>query len=334
MSVNRWMTEPVIHQLFRSIAVMPPNWLGDVVMAQPAMRAIALAYPDAEIVMQGRPWLADLLPFLNLPQARYQDESLACDAVFVFRNSFHSAWQAWRSGSQHRYGFRHEWRGWLLNHAFTPNLDMQTEHHREYFLDLVEQAGITVGEREVSMLAEAQEIESGKSLLQQHGLDAEKTVCIAPGAQFGGAKRYPSESYATVIQGLVYQGWQPLILGTEAEREIGEVCLNGIDTVSWNAAGETRLREALQMIAASRLMLCNDSGLMHVAAGLGRPTVGVFGATSPGRTAPSGQHIRLLYEPAECSPCLARECSVEGQPCMQNVTPEMVLKACLELLQT
>jgi len=318
------------------IAIMPPNWLGDVAMAQPALYACAQANPDAEIRMYGRPWLKDLLPFLNLgEQASYHEKfDESADMVMVFPNSFRSAWQAFRSRTPIRVGFQKEARGFLLSHVYKPHVDVMTQHHRGYFLDLVEQTGIPVAQREVELVAHSQDVQAGIALMQQHGLDENRVICIAPGAHFGGAKRYPSESYAAVIQWLAQEGWQALMLGTANERGVAEDCLKHLpsDINHWNAAGETSMREALQLVSACRLMLCNDSGLMHIAAGMNKPTVGVFGATLPDRTSPSGKYVNVLYEPAVCSPCLQRECTTLGQPCMGNILPEMVLACCLDLL--
>ncbi|MDQ6967832.1 MAG: lipopolysaccharide heptosyltransferase II [Mariprofundaceae bacterium] len=311
------------------ISIFPPNWLGDVIMAQPAMRAIIQHHSDSTIHVVGRPWLEDLLPFLNLGKTTYQTELAAHQKSFLFRNSFHAAWQAFRSGAQERHGFKHECRSLLLTHAYRPKLNMQHEHHRDYFLDLVEQAHIPVEQRHVLLLASKTDVEAGITLLQEHGIDPKRAICVAPGAQFGGAKRYPSQSYAYILKWLSEAGWQPVILGTQAERDIGKQCLQKTTGKSWNASGTTSLRQALQLVASSRLTLCNDSGLMHVSAGLGRPTVGIFGATDPSRTAPSGDHVSLLYQPAPCSPCLKRECSVSGHPCMVNILPEIVRDACL-----
>ncbi len=317
------------------IILMPPNWLGDVVMAQPALSACARANPEAEIIIHGRPWLKDLIPFLNLGDHVHYQAALeeAADAIVVFPNSIRSAWQAFRSGTPQRAGFKKEARGILLTHAYRPNVDVMTEHHRDYFIDLVEQMGLSVEQREVEMNCPKQELAAGRELMHQHGLDADRVICVAPGAHFGGAKRYPSESYAYILDWLAEAGWQPLILGTANEREIGDHCLTRLgEAPCWNAAGETSMQQALQLVSACRLMLCNDSGMMHVAAGMGRPTIGIFGATLPDRTAPSGPHTKVFYEPATCSPCLQRECSTPGHPCMGNVLPEMVRNSCLEML--
>jgi len=317
----------------QSISIFPPNWLGDVVMAQPAMRAIVQQHPESDIHVFGRPWLNDLLPFLNLKQTTYQAELAATQKCFLLRNSFHSAWQAFRSGSKERHGFKHECRSLLLTHAYRPNLNMQHEHHRDYFLDLVEQAGIPTEQRHVSLISKQADLDAGIALLQERHIDPERAICIAPGAQFGGAKRYPSQAYAYILKWLSEAGWQPVILGTQAERNIGDQCLVKVSGNSWNASGTTTLRQALQLVACSQLTLCNDSGLMHVSAGLGKPTVGIFGATDPSRTAPSGEHVSLLYRPAPCSPCFKRECHVSGHPCMVNILPEIVRDACLAQLK-
>jgi heptosyltransferase-2 len=316
----------------RHLAILAPNWLGDVVMAQPAMHALYEAYPDARISLTGRAWLADLLPFLNLGSATYSaNPPENADMAVLLRNSFSAAREARRAGIAMRIGFRGQWRRLLLTHPFRPHLDMATEHHRLYFLDLIEQMGIVPAKREVSMLAPQAEREAGAALMRAHDIDSTRAICVAPGAQFGGAKRYPHIAYAEVLAGLSDAGWQPIILGTPEERAIAEATTSGIRGASWNATGQTSLRQALQVVAAARLMLCNDSGLMHVAAGLGIPTVGLFGATDPERTAPSGP-VTILYNPAGCSPCLQRECTVAGHPCMANLKPAAVLAACLERL--
>jgi heptosyltransferase-2 len=316
----------------KSIGMLPPNWLGDVVMAQPAIHAISNHFPDQPISLFGQPWLEDLIPFLNLNHASYEPKLKKHNHIFLFRNSFHAAWQAYRSGSTKRYGFKHECRSPLLTHAYQPTLNMKYEHHRDYFLDLVAQAGIPITERDVKLSIHNDDLQQGYSLLKTHNINPERAICIAPGAQFGGAKRYPQQSYAYVLKWLSEQGWQPVILGTPSERNIGDECLQYVKATAWNAAGKTSLKQALQLIASSKLTLCNDSGLMHVSAGLGKPTVGIFGATEPSRTAPSGTDVSLLYKPAICSPCLKRECNTSGQPCMGNILPEYVLQACLDKL--
>ncbi len=315
--------------------VVAPNWLGDVIMAQPAMAALCRHLRPHEASLTGQPWLAELLPFMGLAGARFRPHiPRDVDLAIVFPNSFRAAWRVWCAGIPARKGFAGQWRSPLLTTCLRPNVDMNTGHHRHYYLDLAEQLGADISEPEVRLSVPAVEVSAGKDIIRAHGIDVGRAICIAPGAQFGGAKRYPAESYARILARLTAYGWQPILLGSHEERSICAACVHDLRSETyWNAAGETSLREALQIIAASRLLLCNDSGLMHVAAGMGRPVVAIFGATDPARTAPSGPRARWLYQPAACSPCLRRECSVAGQPCMANVRPEMVIEACEEALQ-
>jgi heptosyltransferase-2 len=93
-----------------------------------------------------------------------------------------------------------------------------------------------------------------------------------------------------------------------------------------NLAGETTLREFIDLAAACRLFLTNDSGAMHVSSALGIPTVAVFGATDDTTTGPTGDLARVVREHAECSPCLLRECPIDHR-CMTRVTAARVVEA-------
>jgi len=318
------------------LLLMPPNWIGDAVMAQPAMHAICAHYSchlgTEQVSVCGRPWLKDLLPYMDLPGAVFRQQIPKADAAFLFPNSFRAALQCRQAGIPQLIGYRGQWRGWLLSRALPHRIKLQSEHHRGFYLDIANQLDIAVAQTEVSMSKPVQAEAAGHAAMQVHGLDPQRVICIAPGAQFGAAKCYPAEGYRHVVHQLAQSGWQPVILGMAEDHNVGQIILGDITTPHWNAAGSTSLAEALQLITACRLMLCNDSGLMHVAAGLGIPTVTPFGATDPERTSPSGPHVRILYNPAACSPCLQRECSVRGHPCMANIKPAMLLDACTTMM--
>ena len=323
--------KPVSHLL-----LMPPNWIGDAVMAQPAMRAICLHYArhcdDLQISVCGRPWLNELLPYLNLPGAEFRPQIPKADTAFLFPNSFRSALQCRQAGVRQLIGYRGQWRKLLLSRALPHRISLKNEHHRRFYLDIANQMDIPAEQADVCLSKPAGAEAAGHAAMQAQGLDSNRVICIAPGAQFGAAKCYPAEAYHAVVSQLAAAGWQPVILGMPEDQQVGQQILADITTPHWNAAGATSLAEALQLISACRLMLCNDSGLMHVAAGLGIPTVTPFGATDPARTSPSGPHVKILYQPADCSPCLQRECSVKGHPCMANITPTMLFDACTAML--
>jgi len=316
----------------KHLVIHPPNWLGDVIMAQPVMRAFVDNMRPQRLSLVGRSWLKDLAPWLNLGEVETRvSMPTDADVAVLLPNSIRVAWEAWCAGIPCRIGFRGQWRYFLLTDAPKPRNDMMKEHHRNYFLDLAEQCGVACHGRQVALSIPRMAIPHGEALLKHHGLDPARTIAIAPGAQFGGAKRYPAKCYQQVATDLAAAGWQVVTIGTPAEREIGG-CVVGTIPRSWNSAGTTTLTQALNIMAASRLLLCNDSGTMHVAAGIGKPVVALFGATDPVRTAPDGPKVHVMYHPAACSPCLQRECSVAGHPCMMAIAPAEVTAACQRFL--
>lgn len=317
----------------QSLHIKAPNWIGDVVMAQPAMSALVRAFPDVRFSISGRPWLKELLPFLGLGSLPFSTH-IPKDAqtILLFPNSFRSAWDAFRARIPIRIGFATQGRGPLLTHAIRPSLNPLRDHHRLYYLDLIKQLGVEIEETEVKLTAPTEAGQRGEAMLKAHGLHVDKTIAVAPGASYGGAKRYPTSSFASVLSELGRKGWHIVVLGTAQEREHANACLVDVSTPSWNACGELPLSDALACLSVCRLLISNDSGLMHVAAGLGIPVTAMFGATDPHRTSPSGVNVKILYHPAPCSPCLKRECSVPGQPCMNNILPEEVVEACLAFL--
>ncbi|MDQ6978940.1 MAG: glycosyltransferase family 9 protein, partial [Mariprofundaceae bacterium] len=261
------MTEEVQHCRL----ILPPNWLGDVIMAQPAMRAIARHDPSACLYVSGRSWLRDLLPFLDLGTAQYSDDcrQAKADEVYILRNSFSAAWQAFRARIPQRHGFAHDGRGILLRPAYQPHFDMAHDHHRRYFLNLVRQAGIPADDDEaVALCVNDEQRQAARDLASAQGLNPQRLICVAPGAQFGGAKRYPDEAYRYILQQLSQDGWHIVVLGMNEESAIGDSCLVDCSAPSWNGCGHTNLTQALQLLSICRLLLCNDSGLMHVAAGM------------------------------------------------------------------
>ncbi|TLS73943.1 lipopolysaccharide heptosyltransferase II [Mariprofundus erugo] len=324
--------KPVHHLL-----LMPPNWIGDVIMAQPAMFAVASHYralnPALQITVCGRPWLKDLLPWLNLAGARYAEQLPKADTAFLFPNSLRSAWQCRKAGIRSIIGYSGQWRSLLLSRALPQRISQKHQHHRDFFLDIATQSGMAIEQRYVHLSTPADAVEEGINMIRAHGLNPEKSFMLAPGAQFGAAKCYPEAGFAEACRHLASHGFQPVVLGMKEDHATGERILADLDVATWNAAGATTLSQAIALIGASRFMLCNDSGLMHIAAGLDIPTVAPFGATDPERTAPSGKHVKIIYQPAPCSPCLQRECTVTGHPCMSNITPRMLSDACLALLK-
>jgi heptosyltransferase-2 len=176
---------------------------------------------------------------------------------------------------------------------------------------------------------------AGKNRLAELGLAA-PVIGVSPGAAYGGAKRWLPERFAAAALRIAAEmGGSVAVFGSAGERATADVVANLVAAAGVtvrNLAGETTLRQFIDLAAACRVVLTNDSGSMHIASALGVPTVAVFGATDHETTGPSGPLSRVVREPVECSPCLLRECPIDHR-CMTRVSAERVAAEALNLLK-
>ncbi len=150
-------------------------------------------------------------------------------------------------------------------------------------------------------------------------------VALCPGAEYGPAKRWPAEYFAEVASKLKARGHTPVVLGAQSDVPTGLTIEQLSNGAAINLAGKTSLDDAINLIAGSRAVITNDSGLMHIAAALGTPQLALFGSSSPEHTPPLSDAARVIYLKTACSPCFARECPLGHFKCMREMTPEMVL---------
>jgi heptosyltransferase-2 len=156
-------------------------------------------------------------------------------------------------------------------------------------------------------------------------------IGVNPGAFYGSAKRWPQERFAAAAEMVARRlGARVAILGSEAERPIGEAISGQLRVPARVLCGETSLAELVGVLTRLRLLLTNDSGPMHLAAALGVPTVAVFGSTDWRETAPVGALGRVVREEVACAPCLLRECPIDHR-CMTRVAADRVAQVALEL---
>ena len=341
------------------VLVRATNWLGDAVMSLPAIRAIRGIFPHAHLAVLARPWIADLyaretsidrvIPYPDVKGLRARREFAArlraerFDGAILLQNAFDAALIVWLAGIPERIGYARDGRGMLLTQAIAvPEPGDIPRHQRFYYLELLRRAGMM--ERfpncdaiRLDGLAAARE--AGLARLGELGIHA-PVVGISPGAAYGNAKRWLPERFAESAE-LLHEAGHPsarstfLIFGSASERPLcGTVAglLSQAGVAVRNLAGETSLREFIDLAAACRLFLTNDSGAMHVASALAVPTVTVFGATDDTTTGPTGPLARIVREHAECSPCLLRECPIDHR-CMTRVSSRRVALVAEQLLE-
>ena len=327
-------------------------------MSLPALHALRGAFPQAHIAILAKSSVADLYrrepfcdetivyPSVGGLEGLQVKATLAAqlrarrfDVALLLQNAFEAAAFAWSARIPLRIGFNRDGRRFLLTSAVpVPGRNEIPEHQRFYYLELLKRSGLVHDyspDVNCRLSSAAMAAEQGRALFKQQGLSGH-VVGVSPGAAYGGAKRWLPERFAEAAASVSKNlGASVVVFGSTAEREIAEQVKQGIANYgvrSVNFAGQTTLRELIDMAAACDIHLTNDSGPMHISSALGVPTVTVFGATDDRVTGPTGSNSRVVRHPVECSPCLLRECPIDHR-CMTRVSSDTVAETALELLQ-
>jgi len=316
------------------LLVFAPNWLGDAVMALPALSELRAHLPEAAIDVAARASVAPLftmVPTVNgvvaldrgpdrLRQGQYE-------AALLLTNSFNTARVAWRAGIPERWGYRRDFRTLLLTKSLTPPTRV---HQTEYYRHLVRALGFG-GDSPVEPRIELTEShrEAGAALLHEQGYTGRvPLIAVAPGAAFGGAKRWPASSFAALIDGLMNDGLRSVLIGAPADRTAAtEVVMAAQSSPApLNLVGQTDLPTLAGVLAKCHSLVTNDSGAMHFAAALGLPVIAMFGPTREQETHPSGRNHAVLTHDVWCRPCMLKECPLTHR-CMTGITVRDVLAA-------
>jgi heptosyltransferase-2 len=343
---------------FSKILIRATNWVGDAVMSLPAIRAVHCRFPQAEIAVLARPWVADLyaretavhrvIPYDAQPGFRGLGRKLQVaralradkfECAILLQNAFEAAAIAWLAGIPQRIGYNRDGRGALLTVSIpVPQPGEVPRHERFYYLEMLRRAGLIAGPLEssdVRLEGSAAAAHSGEQRFAQRDI-APPVIGVSPGAAYGAAKRWPAERFVeAAIEVARSRHGSVALFGSAGERELCETVARGIrggGIMARNMAGETTLGEFIDLAAVCCVFLTNDSGAMHIASALGVPTVAVFGATDDSTTGPTGALARVVREQVECSPCLLRECPIDHR-CMTRVSPARVVDAALGLLR-
>jgi heptosyltransferase II len=329
----------------KRLVIVAPNWLGDAVMALPAIADVRRAWPDAHVAIAARPSVAPIfglvaaVPGVNevfvLDRAPGMDAALKArsfDAALLLTNSFHTAWIARRAGIQERWGYRADWRAPLLTRAFSRPAGV---HQAEYYQQLVRGLGCMNGPQRPVITVGAETRRAGAERLKAAGWDGQAPlVAMAPGAAYGGAKRWPAESFAGVAGELARRDSAAVVLiGTAADAAAGaavESVEHDARGTILNLIGQTDLPALAGVLAHCRGLVTNDSGAMHLAAALGVAVTAMFGPTRERETRPLGPEglaaPAVLTHDVWCRPCMLRECPLVHR-CMRGITVNAVLAA-------
>lgn len=336
------------------ILIRAVNWLGDAVMATPALAAIRQTWPKAELVVLANPLVSQLLahhPWIDRVlifdragehagikgrlrlAAQLRQERF--DLALILPNSFDSALIPWLAGIPVRLGKASDGRSLLLTGCYREKSATIPQHELLYYLDLLGHFGINGTVREPLLFTTPDEDRSAEKLLSQSGIQPGQTILgINAGATFGSAKRWYPERFAQA-GAILAERWQAKIVLFGGPDEVGIVAEieQGLAGNCLNLAGKTTVRELIALLKRCNFMITNDSGPMHIASAFGVPLVAIFGPTDHSGTAPCSNKANIVRTQTPCAPCKLRECPTD-HACMNGVTVEHVVQAAVQLEST
>jgi heptosyltransferase-2 len=316
------------------IAVRLPNWLGDTVMAVPAIRSLRETFSEAQMLLAG-PWvellagqgLGDVLvayPRAWSARLRAADtvRSFAGDTVVLFANSFEAAATAMYWGGRRRIGFAGDGRRWLLTDA--PRLPEPRLHQVDEYLRLVGLLGAATPAREPRLTPPepyADRRQRARDLLLQSGApEGKPMVGVHLGAAYGPAKVWVSERVVEFCRLGPALGVVPVLLGAPSDAPAVADVLEHTPVVSLVGRDSPDLLPSV--LAEMAVLVSGDTGVAHLAAALGTPVVTLFGPTDPALSAPLGR-VAVVRHAVPCAPCFYRACPID-HPCMRGISAAAV----------
>jgi heptosyltransferase-2 len=317
------------------LVIVAPNWLGDAVMALPAVADVRNGTPGVSLAVAARAPVAPIFSLargvddvITLP-ARGSMPLSGYDTAILLPNSFHSAMQVARAGVRERWGYRTDWRGMLLTRA----IDRPSGVHQiDSYQRLVAALGFANGTSTPRLEVPADAREAAGALLGRAGWDGRTPlVAIAPGAAYGSAKRWPAPAFADLVAGLAEDGVTAVMVGAAADRATAADVtreLRGRAAVI-DVVGQTDIPTFAGVLANCRAIAANDSGALHLGAALGVKTLAVFGPTDERLSAPRGTTV--VSHHTWCRPCGLRECPLD-HACMLGIPAAAVLAAARKVL--
>lgn len=316
--------------------IRSPNWLGDAIMALPALQAwqdqrssdgetLLLTRPALAPFWKMIPWVDQIVPLDdNLIVTATALRPLKIDTALIIPNSPRTALEVWLAGIPRRIGFTGSWRRHLLTHSMERPPQKGPPHHQSRdLLELLKSADWIDPETvpPVVSIPKPEPFHNGGDYL-----------LVCPGAEYGPAKRWPARRFGQVANKLSELfSLQIVIAGGENDVESARITQRELPGKVTDLTGKTNLDEFLSLCAHARCVLTNDSGAMHAATLFGTPGVALFGSTEPRWTGPIHPAMRVVQEDVPCNPCFLRECPIDFR-CMEQITVEQVLKTCREIL--
>lgn len=329
---------------YHKILVVGPSWVGDMVMAQSLFIALKNARPDCRIDVLAPSWTLSLLErmpevtqaiAMPLPRGKFGlieriklGKSLrpeGYDQAILLPNSWKSAIPTFFADIPVRTGYIGEYRWGLLNDARKldkKRLTMTVQRFVALGLPVDAAMPPVCPTPALTISKDRQQAVIDKFKL----ISSPRILALCPGAEYGPAKRWPTEYYAAVARHKIDQGWQVWLFGSEKDKADAAQINKAASGLCTDFTGRTSLAEAVDLMSLVNNVVTNDSGLMHVAAALDKKIIAIYGSSDPGFTPPLNDKAQVISLNLDCAPCFKRECPLGHTHCLTGITPDRVLQ--------
>ncbi len=339
-----------------NIAVFLPNWIGDAVMATPALRALRQHFPASRLVSILRPYVAGVLegiPWLDqqlfldtrgpwsrrLPAVVKRLRKERIDLAVLFPNSIRSALVAWLGGCRRRVGYTRFGRSCLLTDRLEPVRGTDGRLLPSPVIDaynrLVTHVGCPPPSFRMELATTPLDEQAADGVWQQARFSLyPEIVCLNPGAAFGSAKHWPTVYFATLARELAHRrGSGILVLCGPGERAMAKKIVDWAGRAGVHSLADYPLSLGLTKACVRRadLLITTDSGPRHFAAAFDRPVITLFGPTHIAWTETYFPKALHLQKKVDCGPCQLRGCPLDHR-CMSLLTPQEVFSAATDWL--
>jgi len=332
----------------KKILIVGPSWVGDMVMAQSLFRL--LHQRDNEIIIDvvAPAWSVPLMA--RMPEIRRSIEMTlghgkfnpiqrlnmgkalieeSYDQAIVLPYTWKSALLPFGAKIPKRTGFVGEVRYGLLNDIRPLDKKKLPMMVQRYVALGFEKNEFSDQEYPYPKLSTNESLQN--AVIEKLSLTSDKPiVAFCPGAEYGPAKRWPATHYAGLANMLVDKGFDIWLLGSAKDSEIAQEINRNAHGICQDLTGRTSLEDVIDLLACAQLAVCNDSGLMHIAAAVDTSIVAVYGSSDPGYTPPLSDKVKIASLNLSCSPCFKKECPLTHYNCMNDLSVDMVYEKVAE----
>lgn len=334
----------------KKILIIGPAWVGDMVMVQSLFMALKDQNQENIIDVLAPHWSAPVLArmpevrkavqvdlphgqLLLLRRLKLGKKLRGCyDQAIICPRSFKSALIPFFAKIPQRTAYRGEMRYGIVNDMRPLDKDL-TYKAVDKYVGLGNEAPTFAQISQYRFPSLSIDFEKRQIAAQKIGIDEnEPFAALMPGAEFGPSKRWPTAHFGAIASKFKKDGFNVYIFGSPKDHKIGEEIVEHSNHSAQNLCGQTSLEDVIDLLSLAKVAITNDSGLMHIAAAVGRPVVAIYGAITPRYTPPLTSSSEIQYLNLECSPCWKKECPFGHYNCLKDIEVGEVYLSALRLL--